>query len=61
LSTILALVGILLCAYAVAGRLIGPATLGFLKIVPTMKATAVMTAGNTALLLAILLKLPCQK
>jgi len=56
LSSILIAVGLVLLVYAVLGRFTGAATLGFFRILPTMRATAVIAAVNTIFLLAILLK-----
>ena len=50
-----------LAAYAVVGRFVGASTLGFGKILPTMRATGVLTAANTLLLLGIVLKLEKKK
>ena len=53
--------GLGLFLYAVVGRFSGPATLGFFKLVPTMRASAVVLVANTILVLAVLLKVYEQK
>ncbi|MBU1112958.1 MAG: hypothetical protein KKH93_03670 [Candidatus Omnitrophica bacterium] len=61
LSYILLVVAFGLCSYAVIGRFVGSGTLGFLKLLPTMRATAVITAANTILLISIVLMLQDKK
>ena len=53
---VLIALGLGLFFYAVIGRFTGPATLGFFKLVPTMRASAVVGVANTILVIAILLK-----
>jgi len=61
LSYLILGVGLLLCLYAVIGRFVGPGTLGFFKILPTMRVTAVITAANTLLLISLILLVQTKK
>lgn len=55
LGSVIAVFGILLCSYAVIGRFVGGATIGF-GIVP-ITASAGLTLANSLMLIGIILKL----